>query len=113
MASFRRVSRVAAASVSALALLVSVQVAMAITAEDVMKKMSKEERFSYLTGLIDMLAYQTAAAGNSAKASCINNVYYRDGKDVAWKNLYDAFDNFSDRQPAIIVALLVKKACEK
>ncbi len=33
---------------------------LAITAKDVTEKMSKEERFGYLTGLIDMQALQAA-----------------------------------------------------
>lgn len=87
------------------------QSATAITAEDVMKKMSKEERFGYLTGLIDMLTYNTATTGNGSKAACLTNAYYREGKDAAWKNLYDALGNFSDKQPATIVTLLARKAC--
>ena len=89
------------------------QPASAITAEDVMKKMSKDERFGYLTGLIDMLAYQMAAAGNGPLSACIYNTFYRDQSNQAFERLYSAFDQFPDKSPEIIVTLLAKKVCDK
>lgn len=78
-----------------------------------MKKMSKDERFSYLSGLIDMLSYQMAIGGSAPKAACVGETYYGGGKDLAWRNLYEALDTFSDKRPEIILTLLAKKACEK
>lgn len=78
-----------------------------------MKKMSKDERFSYISGLIDMLVYQTAIGGGGAKAACVGETYYGSGKDQAWRNLFEALDTFSDKKPEIILTLLAKKACEK
>jgi imidazolonepropionase-like amidohydrolase len=85
--------------------------ASSITAEDVMKKMSKEERFSYLTGLVDMLTFNAAESGNDAKAKCLTNAFYRDEKNAAWKSLYDAFDKSPGRPPASLMAVVAKQVC--
>ena len=89
--------------------------ALAITSKEVMSKMSEDERFGYLTGLIDMLAYHAGMAGNTARVKCIVDAYYRDPKptSAAWSKLYKALDRFHDKQPATVVALLAEQACGK
>jgi hypothetical protein len=49
----------------------------AVTAKDVLKKMGDKERFSYVTGLVDMLSYQSVLAGNRDRAECISNEFYK------------------------------------
>jgi hypothetical protein len=80
-----------------------------------MEKMAEKERFGYLTGLIDMLAYQAGVAGNTARMKCINDTYYRDPspKAEAWETLFATFGRFPDKQPATILILLADKACGK
>lgn len=73
--------------------------------------MTHDQRFNYLSGLIDMLAFQAALGNNSAKAICVTNAYYREGKEAAWSKLLDAFDRFPDRRPEAIVTLLASKQC--
>lgn len=98
-------------SVAAAALLLAACAgpAMAITARDVTEKMSKEQRFSYLTGLVDMLAYQSILAGNNAHAKCIVDKFY-DDKSVLGL-VYAALDKFPDRAPEGLVVLIMKKQC--
>jgi len=76
-----------------------------------MNKMSRDEQFGYITGMIDMMTYQATIGGNKAKADCIVNTYLGERKDEAWAKLMDAFDALPDRYPAGIVAVLVKEAC--
>ena len=83
----------------------------AITAKDVMEKMSKQDRFNYLTGLIDMRAFVAAQSGDAALPKCIYDLYYRDQESSAWVALFDALAKFPDKQPATIVFLLTQKAC--
>lgn len=83
----------------------------AITAKDVTEKMSKQDRFNYLTGLIDMRAFVAAQAGDAVLPKCIYDLYYREKEGSAWTALLDALVKFPDKQPATIVFLLTQKAC--
>jgi len=85
--------------------------AFAISADDVSNKMSKDERFGYVTGMLDMLTYQASIGGNKPKADCIVEAYYGDGKDAAWEKLLAAFEALPEKYPASIVTVLVNKAC--
>jgi hypothetical protein len=87
--------------------------AAAITAGEVLKKMSAEERFGYLTGLIDMLAYQLSLSGDEKNASCIISAFYRDGREQNLASLLNALERFPDRRPEAIITVVAKKACEK
>jgi hypothetical protein len=85
--------------------------AMAITAKDVTEKMSKDERYNYLTGLIDMRAFQAAQSGDTAFSKCVNDAYYRDKEGSAWIAVLESLQKFPDRQAATIVFLLTQKMC--
>lgn len=76
-----------------------------------MTKMSQQERFNYLTGLIDMLAFQVAQSKNSAKAIFITNTYYREGKENAWAQLLDTLKKFPEQSPETVVTVLANKRC--
>jgi hypothetical protein len=85
--------------------------ARAITARDVTEKMSKEDRYNYLTGLIDMRAFQAAQSGDNAFSKCVNDAYYRDKEGSAWAAVLESLQKFPDRQAATIVFLLTQKMC--
>lgn len=87
--------------------------AFALTAKEVTSKMSKQERFSYLSGLIDMNAFEVLQQGNDKAAQCIHDAYYRNIGDSgdAWVKLYNALDQFPDKQATSIIYLLAKKIC--
>jgi hypothetical protein len=84
--------------------------AAAITAKDVMEKMSKEERFGYLTGLADMLSYQYVLAGDRPRAECISKEFYSK-KEETWKRVYNALEAFPDKAPEGLIVVLMKKSC--
>jgi hypothetical protein len=96
---------------SFLFLLLVPQSAGAITALDVMEKMSKEERFSYITGLVDMLSYQSILAKNKKRAECIATSFYK-SKDMQRKIL-NVFGRYPNKAPEGLVILLMNKACSK
>lgn len=85
--------------------------AFAITASDVMDKMSKEERFSYLTGLVDMMAYQSLLAGKKDHAKCVIDKFYDD--KVVLKRVYDALDKFPNKAPEGLVILVMRQECNE
>jgi hypothetical protein len=85
--------------------------ARAITARDVTEKMSKEDRYNYLTGLIDMRAFQAGQSGDTAFSKCVNDAYYRDKDGGAWVAVLESLQKFPDRQAATIVFLLTQKMC--
>jgi hypothetical protein len=87
--------------------------AAAITAQDVTEKMSHDQRFGYLTGLIDMTMYQTALSGNRTRAQCIYDAFYTKNaaQDDPWRRLNDALREFGDKRPESIVVLLIQKIC--
>jgi len=86
---------------------------MAMTAKDVTEKMTKEARFNYLGGLLEMQIFQTMRSGNTKAAQCMRDNYFPEtgGKDDAWAKLYDALDQFPDKQATAIVYLLTQKIC--
>lgn len=95
-----------------LAMIAAIPRAAAITAEDVMKRMSQEQRIGYFSGLIDMLAYQTAAAGDRAKGNCIIDAFYRERREDSLKRLLEVMEKFSDKRPEILLTVLVKQLCK-
>lgn len=112
MAPFRYLTKLSAAG---FALLVVMHQASAITAEDVLKKMSDKERFSYLHGLVAMLAYQTAANGNRDKGNCIGQAFFGDDNDRSehsWSRLHDVLRQYPDKRPEILVTVLADQLCK-
>lgn len=75
-----------------------------------MEKMTEKERFSYVTGLADMLSYQYLLAGNRDRAKCVSDAFYGSDKQT-WSKVYEAFGRFSDKAPEGLVILLMKNAC--
>jgi hypothetical protein len=93
--------------------IMNVTPSLAITAKDVTEKMSQEARFNYLSGLVDMRAFQAAQSGDTAFSKCINDAYYRDKDDSAWNGVLESLRKFPDKQAATIVFLLTQKICGK
>lgn len=88
----------------------STSVAVAITARDVTEKMTEKQRFGYVTGLIDMLAYQHLLSGNRDRSQCISDAFYGK-KDETWYKLFELFGRFPDKAPEGLVVVLMNRAC--
>jgi hypothetical protein len=86
--------------------------AAALTAEDVTKKMSSDERHAYLSGLIDMLAYQIAAAGDRDKSACITDTFHRQHMEETWTKLHQVLDQYADKRPEVLVSVLARQLCK-
>lgn len=100
------------ASAVLLALLLTAKPAVAITAKDVMEKMTEKERFGYVTGLVDMLSYTAVLAGNRGRGECISKAFYGD-KQVTWQHIFQTFGKFPDKAPEGLIVVLMNRACKK
>jgi hypothetical protein len=83
--------------------------ALAITAKDVLEKMTDKERFGYVTGLVDMHSYQSLVGGDRKRAECISDAFYKG--DAITKKIFEAFSRFPDKSPEGIVILLFRQSC--
>lgn len=88
----------------------STQGALAISASDVMEKMTEKERFGYLTGLVDMLSYQHVLAGNQGRAKCISVAFYKKPDD-AWRLVGETFAKFPDKAAEGLMVVLMNRSC--
>jgi len=96
-------------ALAALAFAVNSTSAHAIAARDVME-MPTQERFSYITGLVDMLSYQHVLSGDRVRAECITNAFYSQKKET-WDRVHDTMLAFPDKAPEGLIVVLMKKQC--
>jgi hypothetical protein len=83
-----------------------------LDAKAVMTKMGSDERFGFITGLVEGLAYaRYLADGNKPDGmKCIQSWFY-DGSKESLSTIYDAFDKYPEHAPANIIAALARKQC--
>lgn len=95
------------------ALLVLPVPALAITAGDVLDRMSGPERNGYITGAIDNAMYLAAVQEkNNPKSECILGWYY--GKDAKGpQQVVAMFDRNRDRPAVALLKILIDRACGK
>lgn len=88
-----------------------------MTAETIMREMEADERFLFVTGILEGLAYarlekDTEAAGqrNNTGMNCIYDWFYgSDGR--TFQLIQAAFDRYPDHFPNTIVAVLINREC--
>jgi hypothetical protein len=101
------------AALAGIAMFLAAQPASAVTAEDVMTKMSSEYGQGYLSGMIDMLAYQTGANGNVAKGNCIIDAFFDEKRSAAsWAKLRAMYREHRDKRPEILLTVLANQICK-
>lgn len=88
--------------------------AHAINGDDVINKMTVDQRHSYLVGLIDGLAYSRFLRDrpNEDSSKCVYDWYYEGGKDVKLK-IRNWFNRHPDKPATALMYVLVKKECGK
>lgn len=84
----------------------------ALTAEDVTTRMNSDQRYSYVVGLVDMLAYETARAGEKDKSTCITAKFLKTGSEETWGKLREVMDQYPDKPPEVLVAVLARQLCK-
>lgn len=115
MSRYREVVQTALAAGS-LSLLLTVDPATSraedLTAADLMRTMSDQEQYIYISGVITGLATaRYVQDGNDTGSACIDRWFY-DTKGVREK-IYAAFARFGDRAPSAILYAMAAKECGK
>jgi hypothetical protein len=85
--------------------------AYAVTAGDVMNKMTKDERGGYIGGALEMAMFLASSVEkNNAKSECILNWYYR-GNGQAQREILATFDAYKDKPAAPLLNVLINRHC--
>jgi hypothetical protein len=85
--------------------------AFAITAGDVLDRMTEKERGGYLNGLIEMAMYLSGTSGDGKHATCILNWYYNKTSNKALDDTVAAFRKYQDQPAAAIMKALIVRQC--
>lgn len=112
MVRFRNKNKLQIIALAVIALFSIRQDAAALIADDVLGKMSKDERFGYVSGLVDMLSYQSLLSGDQAHAQCVADAYYKEPK-AAWSALLDLMERHGDKATEGIVVVFMRTKCPK
>lgn len=88
-----------------------------ITADVILKEMPVRERYAYVAGIVEGLAYarfrkDTIEAGSKVETGlqCIQNWFYADGTNRMLE-IESAFADYPTYPPAALVAVMAKKEC--
>ena len=101
-------------ALSAVALLTTATPARAVTAGDVLNRMTEKERLGYITGAIDMVMYleQAEAKGSTPRSACILNWFY--AKEAPGpKQVLTLFSAYPDKPAVGLIKIAMDRACGK
>lgn len=86
--------------------------AWAITAADVLDKMSSDQRHGYLSGVVEMAMYLASTQEkNNAKSECILNWYFPKGAPGP-QQIIDTFHQYRDKPAVGLIKVLIDRACK-
>lgn len=82
------------------------------TAGVVLEKMSETERYSFVSGIVEGLAFARFRADSEQPEgmACIYDWFYAD--DAVIDNIYQAFAHFKDHTPGAVVAAMITRSCD-
>ncbi|MBU2527606.1 MAG: hypothetical protein KKC03_13495 [Bacteroidetes bacterium] len=85
--------------------------AIDFTAKTVMEKMDNTERYAFIAGVVEGLAYARYLNGDkdAEGMKCVYDWFYEGDKTI--ERIYAAFGEFGDYPPAAVVNALTKKVC--
>ena len=88
--------------------------AYALTSSDVLSKLSKDERYSYISGVVEGLGYARFVTEKpSTKGSnCIHDWFF-DGGVSRWKEIKTWLEHHSEKTAATVIYAMVSKECGK
>lgn len=85
-----------------------------LSSHGLLSKMTPEERYSFVAGVVEGVAFHRYTIGNKDKAAmeCVYDWFYEkhDGQRTI-DLIYVAFGKFPDYPPAAVVAALAKRKC--
>ena len=79
----------------------------------VMDKMTSEQRVSYVSGVIEGLAYARFVRDKPSEKGmkCIYDWFYKDNAELWKTKLFPMFDRHRDKPVGVILYVLAKKEC--
>jgi hypothetical protein len=86
--------------------------AMAVTASDVLNRMTEKEQYGYITGAVDtiILLEQLEHQGNTARSECISNWFY--GKEAPGaRSIRAMFTRYPAQSAVGLIKILIDRAC--
>ena len=86
--------------------------ASALTGEEVLTTLSQDQRFGYVTGIIDALAYaQFLEEKPSEKGmKCRLDWFYKDGVE-SWKIMKKWFENNPSQHAFVVINTILNREC--
>ncbi len=87
------------------------------TSKILMEKMEPMERFHYVSGMIEGMAYsrfaKDSAGGQKDERGmvCIRNWFHEGGDNRSYRFLEKAFRKYGDYPPAVVIYTIIKKKC--
>jgi hypothetical protein len=108
----RKYSHISAMILAAAAFLSSGKEAAALTAEEVLNRMSDEERFAYISGVVDGLAFArwTADQPDNTGMQCIYDWYYG-GNAAVRETIQTWLTRHQDRPVDALMYVLIRREC--
>lgn len=87
--------------------------ARSLDAGFVLKKMEVEQRYSYVAGVIEGLAFSRWLQDkpDDTGLKCIYDWYYKDGDNTNWKNVATVFEKYPNQKVGTILHALIKRDC--
>jgi len=86
--------------------------AAALTADDVLNKMTGDERFAYVSGLVDGLAYARWLSDKPDETGmqCIHNWYYQGGEERS-NLVHQWFSRHLNKPADALLYVFIKREC--
>lgn len=85
------------------------QSAYAITAGDVVDRMTFDERFAWMSASVETMGFLYAKNGEKQKSVCIIDWYFK--QDGATEELIAVFENHKDLPAVGIIDIVAKRHC--
>ena len=106
-------TRYAAPAILAGGLALGGQQAMALTAQEVMDNMSSDERFAYVSGVVEGLAFARWLADDRDPLGmqCIWDWYLKSDQRTRFNQQMDWFEQHPDQQVGTLMYALIREEC--
>ena len=88
--------------------------AFAVTARDVLNRMTEKEQFGYITGAVDMALFleQAPQRGSTPRSQCILAWFY--GNDAKGpREVRAMFEKYPDQSAVGLIKVLIDRSCPK
>ena len=85
--------------------------ASAFPAKEVMETFERRDRIQYLTGLVDMAAFQSHLQGDDERGQCILDWFYKPEPLSKLDYIERVFTSYPDKSASEIIEVLARREC--